>query len=59
MLILTRLGRKAEADAELRVLERLRKDQAEFDRIGDGVARLPARPRAPLRRGALADDPRP
>ena len=41
MIILTRLGKKVQADAELRVLERIRKDQEEFARIRDGLLASP------------------
>ncbi len=41
MIILTRLGKKVQADAELRILERIRKDQEEFARIRDGLLASP------------------
>jgi tetratricopeptide (TPR) repeat protein len=44
MLILTRLGKKAEADAELRALEQLRTDQADFNRISRELLRSPRDP---------------
>src|SRR5262249_50816010 len=44
MLILLRLGKKAEADAELQVVERIRKEQAEFGRISRDLHRSPEDP---------------
>jgi tetratricopeptide (TPR) repeat protein len=41
MLILTRLGKKAEADAERQALDRFRKEPAEFDRISAELLRTP------------------
>jgi tetratricopeptide (TPR) repeat protein len=44
MIILTRLGKKAQADAERQVLERIRRDQEEFSRIRDGLLASPQDP---------------
>jgi hypothetical protein len=44
MLILLRLGKKAEADAELQAVERIRKEQAEFARISRELHRSPEDP---------------
>jgi tetratricopeptide (TPR) repeat protein len=44
MLILLRLGRKAEADVERQAVERIRRDQAEFGRISRDLHRSPEDP---------------
>ncbi len=44
MLVLTQLGRKAEADAERQALDRIRKDRAEFDRISNALVQSPLDP---------------
>jgi tetratricopeptide (TPR) repeat protein len=44
MLVLTKLGKRAEADAERQALDRLRKDRAEFDRISKALVRSPLDP---------------
>jgi len=45
MLVLTNLGRKAEAATELEAVERLRKDQAEFGRIRHALIGAPLDPK--------------
>ena len=57
MLVLTQLGKKADADAERQALDRIRKDRGGIRPDQPGVAQITARPRAPLRGGAVADDP--
>jgi tetratricopeptide (TPR) repeat protein len=44
MLVLTQLGKKAEADAERQALDQIRKDRAEFDRITDALVKYPLDP---------------
>jgi tetratricopeptide (TPR) repeat protein len=44
MLILTRLGNKSEANSEHQVIERLRREQEEFDRIGVALYTSPLDP---------------
>ena len=44
MLVLTNLGRKAEAEAEREAVERIRKDQAEFSRISRALVAAPMDP---------------
>jgi Flp pilus assembly protein TadD len=41
MLILTKLGKKSEADADRQALDQLRKERAEFDRISTQLLRSP------------------
>ncbi len=41
MLVLTQLGRKADADAERQAIDKLRKDRAEFDRISRELVKSP------------------
>jgi tetratricopeptide (TPR) repeat protein len=44
MVVLTRLGKKAEADAERQAVDRIRKDQIEFDRISKALVYSPLDP---------------
>jgi tetratricopeptide (TPR) repeat protein len=44
MVILTRLGKKAEADAERQALDRIRKDRVDFDRIREALVSSPLDP---------------
>ena len=45
MLVLTQLGKKADADAEHQALDRIRKDRAEFDRISRELVKSPLDPK--------------
>ncbi len=44
MLVLTRLGRKEQAESERRAVERIRADQQEFQRISDALVASPVDP---------------
>jgi tetratricopeptide (TPR) repeat protein len=44
MLVLTKLGKRADADTERRAVDRIRKDQAEFERIIKALNRSPLDP---------------
>jgi tetratricopeptide (TPR) repeat protein len=44
MVVLTRMGKGAEADAERRALDRIHKDRQEFDRISDSLRQSPRDP---------------
>ena len=58
MLVLSRLGRKAEADVERQRVERLRRDQDRFSEISRALVRNPLDFEAPGRGCDLADGTR-